>query len=208
MSIMKGTHVEIRRGKQNMKINVEFEHEWTVEEIEAFLNDGPDGEQYNEEKIDNASFIELAACAYCYYPGVNTDEINELAKNDICNGIKDRFFDNDKICEYYICYYLDCTFGPYDVRQILKSTTTPKDGQYKVALRFTSNYFLIHDHEEGWDYYLLDLDYKILRQGIFDDVDAPLGKTVKQLLDEFDVRLDNDTMECDFQLLYNRIIRN
>ncbi len=87
-------------------------------------------------------------------------------------------------------------------QQLLQSCVTPKDGRTEYAFRIDSKYFLIRDHEDGWEYYLLNSDYEVLEDGVEDDLDLPLGEAVKRLLEEFHLSPDDDIEKYNFNTLY------
>ena len=59
-----------------MRINVEFENQWTLEEVKQYVSDMPKG-QYEDMYIDDR--LELAACANIY---VRNTDIGEREMND------------------------------------------------------------------------------------------------------------------------------
>ena len=88
-----------------MKIKVEFDNEWTVEEVKEYLSD-MDNERYQDLYDDKQ--LELAACAYMYCVDNenNQKEMNDIASEDIAVGIDEFFF--TEMCRNYIdAYQLD-----------------------------------------------------------------------------------------------------
>lgn len=189
-----------------MRIKVEFDHLWSIEEVKAYLSD-PDNPRYNDEMLGDDAFIELAACAYEYvrYEGKIDDlSLNAIAKEDIESGIRDNFFYND-LCKNYICWYLDNTLDAFALQLVLQSTAQPCDGNSEYAFQIANKYFLIHDHEEGWDYYLLDDHNEVLSEGIEGDACSPLGETVKRLFNQFQLSPYDVITKIDFSTLYKKV---
>lgn len=47
--------------------------------------------------------------------------------------------------------------------------------------------FAISEHEDGWEYFVLDSKYRSIQDGIYDDPDMPVGEVIRILFDEFDL---------------------
>lgn len=47
--------------------------------------------------------------------------------------------------------------------------------------------FAINEHEEGWEYYILDSKYRSIEDGIYNDPDMPIGEVLRILFEEFDI---------------------
>ena len=91
-----------------MKIVVEFEKVWTLEEIENFLANPQDAKY---DTLADDEYLELVACAEYYatmrhYGNQNfvtAHGMNECAKESIASGIESYFYDEmyDNYCYYY-----------------------------------------------------------------------------------------------------------
>ena len=47
--------------------------------------------------------------------------------------------------------------------------------------------FAINEHENGWDYYILDSEYRSVQDGVYDDPNATVGEVIRTLFEEFDI---------------------
>jgi len=47
--------------------------------------------------------------------------------------------------------------------------------------------FAINEHEDGWEYYILDSKYQSIQDGVYDDPDIPVGEVIRILFEEFDI---------------------
>ena len=47
--------------------------------------------------------------------------------------------------------------------------------------------FAINEREEGWDYYILDSEYRSINDGVNDDPNATVGEVIRTLFEEFDI---------------------
>ena len=96
-----------------MKVKVEFENNWSFEEIEEYLND------MENEKYKNMDFdaqVELAACAYIYTSGYckSQNEMVSEAAVDVAYGIEEFFF--DVMWKNYVTAYNDEATEEYESR--------------------------------------------------------------------------------------------
>ena len=63
--------------------------------------------------------------------------------------------------------------------------------------------FAIAEHEEGWDYYILDSKYRSIEDGVYDDPDMSIGEVLRVLFEEFDI----PGYECDQRRLdYDEVV--
>lgn len=93
-----------------MKIVVEFDKFWTLEEIENFLAN-PQDSKY--DTLADDEYLELVACAEYYatmrhYGNQNfvtAHGMNECAKKSIASGIEDHFF--TEMYGGYCIYYME-----------------------------------------------------------------------------------------------------
>ena len=86
-----------------MQINVEFEKNWTLEEIKEYMLD-MQNERYLSMDLDE--HLELAACAYFYAsePGIGEKAINTWAKTDLAEALEE-YMPFTEICERLIDGY-------------------------------------------------------------------------------------------------------
>ncbi len=47
--------------------------------------------------------------------------------------------------------------------------------------------FAINQHEDGWEYFVLDSKYRSIEDGIYDNPDMPIGEVLRILFEEFDI---------------------
>lgn len=47
--------------------------------------------------------------------------------------------------------------------------------------------FAINEREEGWDYYILDSEYRSVQDGVYDAPDMTVGEVIRVLFEEFDI---------------------
>ena len=92
-----------------MKVHIEFEHEWTLDEIKDFLHN-MEADEYTS--LPDSEYLELAACAESYLRqkiytdgGITRKRLNEMAMEDIQHGIEDHIA--GLVEQDYIIYYLD-----------------------------------------------------------------------------------------------------
>ena len=92
-----------------MKVHIEFEHEWTLDEIKDFLHNMETDEYAS---LSDSEYLELAACAESYLrqkiytdDGITRTRMNEIAMEDIQHGIEDHLSEYAE--EGYIIYYLN-----------------------------------------------------------------------------------------------------
>jgi len=63
--------------------------------------------------------------------------------------------------------------------------------------------FAINEHEEGWDYYILDSKYRSIEDGVYDNPDMPVGEVLRDLFEKFDI----PGYECDQRRLdYDEVV--
>lgn len=118
-----------------MKIVVEFEKEWTVNEIKDYIAN-PHDEKYT--RLSDDMYLELAACAehyateHRYYEEDDGEcdniEMNESALRSIEDGINDHFF-GDMVDDY--CYYY--------TTQTAAHLEGERKNRYAAALKLTAN---------------------------------------------------------------------